>query len=350
MGAVSDDNATGKRDGKVNVQELLEFIFPKSLQHPLSTGRLYAFALYGPLDSNSELRSGYNGQRVVSTWEIDTMCLQFEREDILQVYISGGRPLFVLNDAQKEEVIAQADSHLKTAKGRGYRRQVTRGEVVDLLSTLPRDASGLVSFHDAQKLIMGYREKQIARFKVIFPEIAGGAASKQAGRASKSCAHGNIGGGGKTLDGDVGRGGGGDRSCALAETTVVGRAQAGKVLASTENMSTGCSGGGGAKRRGGRAKFSADVAPAEMFVKDMGHTPAGIANHTSKLLSTRAYKVSNIADGNNPGLTQNVKLIRDDRQPEQGQGMWDPYACLRGYNIGGHVRSARSSTTAKRKA
>lgn len=85
MGAVSDDNATGKQDGKVDVQELLEFIFPKSLQHPLSTGRLYAFALYGPLDSNSELRSGYNGQRVVSTWEIDTMCLQFEREDILQV-------------------------------------------------------------------------------------------------------------------------------------------------------------------------------------------------------------------------------------------------------------------------
>lgn len=85
MGAVSDDNATRKRDGKVDVQELLEFIFPKSLQHPLSTGRLYAFALYGPLDSNSELRSGYNGQRVVSTWEIDTMCLQFEREDILQV-------------------------------------------------------------------------------------------------------------------------------------------------------------------------------------------------------------------------------------------------------------------------
>lgn len=46
----------------------------------------------------------------------------------LKVYISGGRPLFVLSEAQKEEVIAQADSHLKTAKGRGYRKQITRPE------------------------------------------------------------------------------------------------------------------------------------------------------------------------------------------------------------------------------
>lgn len=45
-----------------------------------------------------------------------------------KVYISDGRPLFVLSEAQKEEVIAQSDSHLKTAKGRGYRRQITRPE------------------------------------------------------------------------------------------------------------------------------------------------------------------------------------------------------------------------------
>lgn len=45
-----------------------------------------------------------------------------------KVYISDGRPLFVLSEAQKEEVIAQADTHLKTARGRGYRRQITRPE------------------------------------------------------------------------------------------------------------------------------------------------------------------------------------------------------------------------------
>lgn len=74
-----------KQDDKVDVEELLAFIFPKSLQHPLSTGRLYAFGMYGPLDSNAQLRAGHHGQRVVSPWEIDTMCLQFEKEDILQV-------------------------------------------------------------------------------------------------------------------------------------------------------------------------------------------------------------------------------------------------------------------------
>lgn len=73
------------RQGKVKLGELLDFIFPHSLQHPLSTGRLYAFGMFGPLDENGKLRAGQNGRRVVSAWEIDTMCLQFEREDILQV-------------------------------------------------------------------------------------------------------------------------------------------------------------------------------------------------------------------------------------------------------------------------
>eukprot|EP00903_Cladosiphon_okamuranus_P014353 g13327.t1 len=326
-----------KLDGKVDVQQLLDFIFPKSLQHPLSTGRLFAFAMYGPLDSNANLRAGHNGQKVVSTWEIDTMCLQIEREDLLQVYISDGRPLFVLSEAQKEEVIAQADSHLKTAKGRGYRRQITRPEVVQLLADLPRDAEGFVSFHGAQKLIMRYREEQIARFKVIFPEVATGSAKSRSNRAAKS----PQGAGAQSRD------------LTLGKTEIAEESASGLPLASTMGASAVRLGGCEATRGGGasrKAKFGANVAPAEMFIKDVGFTPAGVANHTSKLLSTRAYKVGNIADGNDPGLTQNVKLIREDRPLEPGQGAWDPYACLRGQNIGGHVRSARSSTTAKRKA
>lgn len=64
-----------------------------------------------------------------------------------KVYISDGRPLFVLSEAQKEEVIAQADSHLKTAKGRGYRRQITRPEGErgpnPLLTTTPKTQMSL---------------------------------------------------------------------------------------------------------------------------------------------------------------------------------------------------------------
>lgn len=182
-----------------------------------------------------------------------------------KVYISDGRPLFVLSDAQKEEVIAQADSHLKTAKGRGYRRQVTRAEVIQLLSGLPRDASGLVSFHDAQKLIMGYREKQIARFKVIFPEIAAGMAKKKKPRSAL------LPSGAAELDGRN-----------ALTTTASGRAGAGSSLGSSEMTSIARSCGADGARGGGvgrRAKFSADVAPAEMFIKDAGFTPAGLASH-----------------------------------------------------------------------
>lgn len=75
-----------QRNGKVDVNELLRFVFPDTFQHPLSTGRLYAFGLYGPLDEEgTNLRAGQNGQRVVTPWELDTMCLQLEREDVLQV-------------------------------------------------------------------------------------------------------------------------------------------------------------------------------------------------------------------------------------------------------------------------
>lgn len=180
----------------------------------------------------------------------------------------------MLSEAQKEEVVAQADSHLKTAKGRGYRRQVTRGEVVQLLSGLPRDkGSGLISFHDAQALITRYRDKQIARFKVIFPDLTSG-----------------------------GGGGGGDDECgceceALAKIQREGSARSpempGLVSKKTEQQQAcpankagalkGGSGGGGGRRRGERrrAKFSPDVAPAEMFVKDAGLTPAGVAKYVS---------------------------------------------------------------------
>lgn len=98
MGSIGDsgDDRNNKKTrdrrlGKVDVEDLLNFIFPLNLQHPLSTGRLYAFGMYGPLDEDGNLRAGHNGQRVVSGWELDTMCLQFEREDILQVggYVDG---------------------------------------------------------------------------------------------------------------------------------------------------------------------------------------------------------------------------------------------------------------------
>lgn len=185
--------------------------------------------------------------------------------------------MFVLNDAQKEEVIAQADSHLKTAKGRGYRRQVSRPEVIQLLSGLPRDAAGLVSFHDAQKLIVGHRENQIARFKVIFPEIAGGSAKKKSSRSAAKSPPGVEYGSNSSSSNN-------DRSSTPTKDGVA------PVRSSLGEAARG----GGVMSR--RAKFSADVAPAEMFIKDVGFTPAGVANHVSnnptKLLGVRPVHVA----------------------------------------------------------
>lgn len=169
--------------------------------------------------------------------------------------------MFVLNDAQKEEVIAQADSYLKTAKGRGYRRQVSRPEVVQLLSGLPRDPAGLVSFHDAQKLIVEYRENQIARFKVIFPEVVRGLAKKKSHRSAAISPPG------------VEHGSSKDQSL----TPTKGGVSSGRY--------SECEAARGGGVMGRRAKFSAEVAPAEMFIKDMGFTPAGVAKHVSHTLS-----------------------------------------------------------------
>lgn len=196
------------------------------------------------------------------------------------MYIPAERPLFTLSEAQKEEIVAQADSHLKTAKGRGYRRQVTRDEVAQLLSSLPREPdTGLVSFHDAQALIVGYRETQIARFKIIFPNLVAAASGSECGgapvkkqRASSAA---------PVLDHGVGdRFKGCESNAENSKPRDLSSSEQGTRLEKA-GASCGQKTGGRLARR--KAKFSLDVAPAEMFIKDAGFTPAGMAKHVSDL-------------------------------------------------------------------
>ena len=44
---------------RVDLEALKRFVFTENLQHPMSTGRLFAFGLYGPLDAHAQLRSGW---------------------------------------------------------------------------------------------------------------------------------------------------------------------------------------------------------------------------------------------------------------------------------------------------
>ncbi|RQM27836.1 hypothetical protein B5M09_007870 [Aphanomyces astaci] len=51
--------------GGVHLDALMDFLFPPNVQHPNSTGRLFVFSLYGPLDAKSRLRSGEKGMHEV---------------------------------------------------------------------------------------------------------------------------------------------------------------------------------------------------------------------------------------------------------------------------------------------
>lgn len=255
---------------RVNLEELLAFIFPSQLQHPKSTGRLFAFGAYGPL-KGGRLYSGHKQQHVVGGWELDCICKEFDREDVLRVYVQGYRDLFVLSKASQEEVIAQ--SSVKFG-------QISPEEVKMLFAPLMRGEDGCVSFHDAQKVIAAYREKRVQMCKSAYPspgmmQLIAPPLLPPVPRTS-----------GFGL-----------------EETVCGRTKSGTRLVSRK------------------------VAPHEMFMKDEGFSDMELASQTIKLLSTRAHKVCNIKDGNHPGLVQNVKLVRTD--PPPGVGAWDANCCLR---------------------
>lgn len=85
-------------------------------------------------------------------------------------------------------------------------------------------------------------------------------------------------------------------------------------------------------------------------------------------------QICDIMDGNDPGLTANVRLLREPMRGKvpkspphaaaaqtaallaatpvgagsAGPPSWDPYCAKRGTNIGAFVKSAASRTTAKR--
>lgn len=171
------------------LEDLIQFIFPKNLQHPLTNARLFIFALYGPLDQNGKLRSGRGGQHVLMEYELDEMCMQIEREDLIQVYMHRPRDMATLVTSEQEAIINQADAHLKRAKGRAMLPQLRQEEIEDLFQvTSPcllcfllfltmffqdfsRDAEGKISFHEAQEMLHKFREDRVKRFKLVYPDL-----------------------------------------------------------------------------------------------------------------------------------------------------------------------------------
>ncbi|GMH98657.1 hypothetical protein TrST_g471 [Triparma strigata] len=274
---------------RVDLDRVLEFLFPAGFQHPLVAGRLIAYGMYGPLDDNLCLHSGEKGMHVVQGYELNAMCDQFEKEDIMQVYISKNRPLASLNPAEKAEMLEGAHRSTKTTHGKlssqmsnSQMPAFSQEQIVEMFKPLERDEDGLISFHDMQQEIVKFRHDRIRMLREM--DIHG-----------------------KIKD---------PPSWILIETDPQLKAtkmrekysiELSDEMKRTKNIANRKLGGPGR----GRSLVSNYVAPPTMFIKNEGFTPNEAAGATNKLLSTRVYKMANLGpDMHDPGLVQNVYLMR----------------------------------------
>lgn len=84
----------------------------------------------GPLDENGCLRSGFKGRHVLMDYELDEMCVQNEREDLIKIYLHKEGDFGSLSMAEEEAIIGQADGHLKRAKGKAMLPRLTKDDIV----------------------------------------------------------------------------------------------------------------------------------------------------------------------------------------------------------------------------
>ncbi|RLN72771.1 hypothetical protein BBJ28_00022922 [Nothophytophthora sp. Chile5] len=234
-----------KRSALMALDQLQSFLFPAHVQHPNSAGRLFVFALYGPLDAHSRLRSGEKGRHVVTDGELATLATYMEREDILAVY-----EMCSLSQEEEEEVVRQVDHTLKSFP------QYTPRDITALFASLPRDPQGALSFHDMQRVVLKERLRRVLCMKQrLHPALAAPIRNRFARTLTRMAA------------------------------------------------AKGGSEGGGV----------VNGAPASLFLKDVGATDAENATLVTRLLSSHAFRICQLQDGNAPELTQNVRLLRDER-------------------------------------
>jgi len=260
---------------QISVEGVFDFLFPKECQHPLVAGRLFAFGICGPLNEKGQLPSGISGKRVVMSYELDEMCMQFEREDILQIYLQNPRLMGLLSTKEQEAIIAQADGHLKREKGKALLPRLTKEQVYELFEDLPRNLNGLVSFHEMQKVIMDFRQERIKQYKLVYPSIGG----------KKKNAEGGL--------------------PAITSTN-----PASSPSSSTRPNSRG-SRSGSAKRKHRKGCVSEIVACPTMFQKNKGLTNSDVVQTTTKFLSKYAYKITDIDNPAGSSATSNIRLLRE---------------------------------------
>jgi hypothetical protein len=292
----------------VDIQEMIDFVFPKDLQHPLTAARLFVYADYGPLDADGFLRSGIRGSHIVSVWELDSMCSSVEREDVISIYLHNKRELGLLSKKEQEAIIQQADGHLKRAKGKAMLPQISVQDIVDIFEDLERDVDGLLSFHQVQTAVSAFRESRVKQYKLVYPSI-----------------------GGKK---------GGADNAQIVPISSQGR----KLKTKT-------------KTRGG--KVSDAVAPVTMFQHDEGVGKSEVIDVTNKLLCKHASFITEMDNANDTSVVANVRLLRGtmnkfpdpyvDKRGRTTRDKWNQLAGIGGVSIGSKVKASRSSSTWKQK-
>jgi hypothetical protein len=308
-------SARRKKEAKyrVDVRDIIAFVFPEDLQHPLAAARFFVYGDYGPLDSDGNLRSGPGGSHVLSVWELDAMCSQIEREDIMQIYLHRKTDMGLLSKPEQEAMIAQADGHLKRAKGKAMLPQITPDDIVNCLDDLEKDEYGLISFHEVQKSIGAYRRDRVKEYKLVFPSIGG---KKKKGDASSSST--------------------------IADNTPI---PVPKKKVKPKKIS----------------RVTDIVAPPSMFMHDEGSTAVEVVETTNKFLCRHASKISAFESKNDTNVVSNVRLLRDvaptfhDPYISKKTGLptrpkFEIATLAKGTSLGSMVKAAASASTWKRKS
>ena len=294
----------------VDIDDLIRFIFPSHIQHPLSLPRLYAFAYYGPLDRDGNLRSGPKNSHILYEYELENMCLQFDREDIIMIFCEKPNQAFELSSEEQNTIWNQADARLKSAKGKAMMPVLTEVDIRNVLKDVPRNDENKLSFHAIQKTVEAFRYKRIKDFKLVYPPLAVLPSSFDDDR--KALPHSKP---SRKID----------------------------------------------------KKIMATVAPLTMFQRDIGLSNAEVVFQSTKNLSRHAFKISAFG-ADQSGMQQNIMLLREmdpkcenpyvrvgpyngslPKRAEVKQS-WNNTATMKGVSLGSMVDAVPSATTWKRKA
>lgn len=152
--AAGKTSPTPRQDG-VSATQLMLFVFPASLEHPESTGRLELFARYGPVDDEGKLRGGISGSHVHTDLEIRQMIRHETRE-----------MLFSLFKKPRETVEVIVDGLMPAAMEYNY----TWNEVKQLLKSCFQEAhngDGKLNFRNMQQIIL---QSQKTRLQALLKE------------------------------------------------------------------------------------------------------------------------------------------------------------------------------------